>query len=105
MPSHDERFDAWKRHPGPGTLAPLLEATQDRVFNICFQVLRHRQDAEEAKQEVLLEIASGIASVADAAHFERWVGKVAFRTALDRRRMRLRRSAHENHAAGRAPNG
>jgi len=101
----DDRFDAWKKRPGPGTLAPLLEATQDRIFNICFQVLRHREDAEEAKQEVLLEITSGIGAVADAAHFERWVGKVAFRTALDKRRMRLRRTSHENHAAGRVSNG
>ncbi len=105
MPSTDERFDAWKQRPSGATLAPLLEAAQGRVYNICFQILRHHQDAEEAKQEVLLEIARGLGALADGGHFDRWVGTVAFRTALDRRRMRLRRAAHESKAANHVANG
>jgi len=98
-------FDAWKRRPDQGSLSRLLESVEPRVERICRKILKDPHDAEEAKQEVLLEIASGLDTVVDASHFDRWVGKVAFRTALDRRRMRLRRIAREQEAAGRVPNG
>jgi RNA polymerase sigma factor (sigma-70 family) len=96
-------FDAWKRRPGRASLSALLESVEPRVYRICRRVLRDAHDAEEAKQEVLLEIASGVESLAEASHFDRWVGKVAFRTALDRRRMRLRRTVREHASPGRSP--
>lgn len=97
-------FDGWKRRHDPVSLSALLESVEPRVERICRRILRDPHDAEEAKQEVLLEIAKGVVSVVDAAHFDRWVGKVAFRTALDRRRMRLRRVAHESRAGERLAN-
>jgi RNA polymerase sigma factor (sigma-70 family) len=98
-------FDGWKRRPDPVSLSALLESVEPRVERICRRILRDPHDAEEAKQEVLLEIASGLDAINDGAHFDRWVGRVAFRTALDRLRMRRRRVAREHAAAGRAPNG
>src|SRR5262245_7977498 len=103
MSSTDDRFNDWKRRPGDGTLSILLESVQNRVLRICRRVLRDGHDAEEAKQEVLLEIASGLASIEDSTHFDRWVGRVAYRTAVDRRRMRQRRRSHESRAAAERP--
>src|SRR5262245_28992736 len=85
-----ERFDAWKQRPGHSTLVALLEATQGRVFAICRDVLRHREEAEEAAQETLLKVVEGIDQVSDADHFERWIGLVATRAAIDRKRMLTR---------------
>ena len=56
------------------------------VFTICLQVLRHRQDAEDACQEALLKIARRMPDVADPAA---WIQRVALRTAIDHRRARL----------------
>src|SRR5262245_62078882 len=98
-------FDTWKRRPNPGSLSRLIESVEPRVERVCRKILKDPHDGEEAKQEVLLEIASGLGAIVDGAHFDRWVGKVAFHTALDRRRMRLRRIAREHEAAGRVPNG
>ena len=98
-------FDGWKRRPDQGSLSALLVSVEPRVERICRRILRDPHDAEEAKQEVLLEIASGLDSISDGGHFDRWVGRLAFRTALDRLRMRKRRVAREHSAAGRAPNG
>ena len=98
-------FDGWKRRPDQASLSSLLESVEPRVERICRRILRDPHDAEEAKQEVLLEIAKGIGAVVDGAHFDRWVGRVAFRSAVDRLRARRRRIAREHEAAGRVPSG
>lgn len=67
----------------------LLAAEQDRVYNLCYQVLRHREDAEDAAQKALLGIAQGIGSLKDALHFRRWACRVALHAALKIRRSRL----------------
>ena len=99
MSPRQDRFAAWKAKPGRPALVALLEATQGRVFAICRDVLQHREDAEEAAQEVLLKIVSGIEEIGDADHFERWVGTVAYRTAIDRKRSRKRRKERDFAAA------
>ena len=99
MSPRQDRFAAWKAKPGRPALVALLEATQGRVFAICRDVLQHREDAEEAVQEVLLKIVSGIEEIGDADHFERWVGTVAYRTAIDRKRSRKRRKERDLAAA------
>lgn len=81
--------------PDRAALRRLLEGSQDRVYNLCFHVLRRREDAEDAAQETLLKIARGIGRVDSREHFDRWLTRVALHAALDlRRRLRARR-AHE----------
>jgi len=96
-------FDAWKSNPARSALIRLLESSQILIFGVCFEVLRHRHDAEDATQRVLLEIQKGIGEVADADHFLRRLRLVAFRTALDTRRDRRRRVDRERKAADMNP--
>ena len=71
-------FDGWKRRPDKVTLSALLESVEPRVDRICRRILRDPHDAEEAKQEVLLEITSGLDAISDDEHFDRWVGRVGY---------------------------
>lgn len=88
----------------PETLRHLIEAHQDRVYNLCFQVLRHVQDAEDAAQRTLLKVAEGGLTIRNAAGFRSWVYRVAWTTSLDlqeeqvRRRGRHRSYAHTQPA-------
>jgi len=54
MSFSSELFLEYKKRPGNGALARLLECHQDAVYSVCRHVLRHPQDAEDACQEVLL---------------------------------------------------
>jgi len=74
-------------------LRSLLVAHQDRVYNVCYQVLGRREDAEDAAQEGLLRLAGGARSASDADAFRGWIYRVSLRVALDlwRRREAARR--------------
>jgi RNA polymerase sigma factor (sigma-70 family) len=75
-----------------------VEGFRETVFTLCFRVLRHRQDAEDACQEVLLKIARHGSGETSA-----WVHQIALRTAIDHRRAKLRRSRREAVAAEQVP--
>lgn len=87
----DLPFEAFKQQPTQSTLADLLRFHQDHIYNICFQILRHPEDAEDVAQEVLLEITRGIAKVDSPRQFKVWLYRVALRSALDLKKARVRR--------------
>ncbi|MBI4564326.1 MAG: RNA polymerase sigma factor [Planctomycetes bacterium] len=60
------------------------------MFNICFQILRHTQDAQDASQEILLKVARDITRIEDARAFKTWLYRVAMHTALNHRQARNR---------------
>jgi RNA polymerase sigma-70 factor (ECF subfamily) len=100
MPALEEQaFDAYRTHPGPDRLVALLRTQQDRVYNLCFQVLRHAQDAEDAAQKVLLKLVDGIDHLPDAPALRRWLYRVCITTALDARTERSRRRVREREVA------
>ncbi|HYE98967.1 MAG TPA: sigma-70 family RNA polymerase sigma factor [Planctomycetota bacterium] len=74
-------------------IADRLEAHQAAMYAVCLRILRHPQDAEDACQEALLEAARQADSV--RGDFGAWARRVAMTTALDVRRRRERRRAHE----------
>ncbi|HZL71279.1 MAG TPA: sigma-70 family RNA polymerase sigma factor [Planctomycetota bacterium] len=96
-------FEALKFKPSRASLIRLLEASQRLIYGVCYEVLRHREDSEDATQRVLLEIQKGLPEVVNAEHFLRRLRLVAFRTALDTRRDRRRRIDRERKAADMNP--
>lgn len=84
-------FLAFKRQPSPETLTALLRGHQDHIYNICFQVLRHPEDAEDVSQEVLLEVTQGISRVEAPRQFKVWLYRVALHSSLNLKQARARR--------------
>jgi len=81
-------------------LTDLLESVQGRVYSRCLKILHNPQDAEDATQEVLLEVAGAVRSARGMDDLERWLGTVAVHTALDLRKKRARRLRHERAQPG-----
>jgi RNA polymerase sigma-70 factor (ECF subfamily) len=80
--------------PTEGVMA-LLQEWQHPVYNVCYQVLRHAQDAEDAAQEVLVKLARSKESSGDIQRLDRWIYRVALNTALNVRKRRATRTFHE----------
>ena len=96
-------FQAFQDGPSSGTLVELLRAHQDRIFRLCYQVLRNVHDAEEAAQETLLKIPGEIRRFAEHDAFRRWLNRVSLNAALETARKAARRRAHETRAAMEKP--
>lgn len=103
-------FLAFRSRPGRDTLVALLRGHQDHIFNICFQILGHAQDAQDASQEILLEVTRGAGRIENARAFKTWLYRVALHTALNHKKSRsrhadlLRKKADmETRAAGSPP--
>lgn len=74
----------------------VVRQHKDAVYTLCLQVLRHRQDAEDACQEALLKIARRLPPGVEP---DAWIHRVSLRTAIDHRRARLRRRARVEKSA------
>ncbi len=72
-----------------------VEANLGRVFRIAYAILQNREDAEECAQETFLLAFRRLGSLRDPRRFRAWVGRIASRLALNRRRSQARRLARE----------
>ncbi|HEY5281304.1 MAG TPA: RNA polymerase sigma factor [Polyangia bacterium] len=69
-------------------LEVLLRRQQAWIFNLAFYMLHHRQDAEDATQEILVRVATGLSSFRRASAFRTWAHRIAVNHVLDRKRSR-----------------
>jgi RNA polymerase sigma factor (sigma-70 family) len=69
-------------------LEALLRRQQAWIYNLAFYMLHHRQDAEDATQEVLVRVATGLSSFRRASAFRTWAHRIAVNHVLDRKRSR-----------------
>ena len=72
-----------------------VAASQRRVFQIAYSVLRNRADAEEVAQDVFLRAYRRFALLRDREKFSAWVNRIAFRLALNRQRTLRRQVARD----------
>jgi RNA polymerase sigma-70 factor (ECF subfamily) len=92
-------FSAYKTRPGRDTLLVLLKAQQDTVYNLCYQVLRHPQNAQDAAQQVLMGLLEALPKIADGAHLKQWLHRAAFHVCLDLKKVQKRRREREARVA------
>lgn len=96
MNDSTDRFLDYKRAKDPQSLTRLLEYHQEPVLRICRRVLGHPQDAEDACQEVLLEVSRQAGTIEAPEAFSTWLYRTALHTALDHRRKRGRDRLREH---------
>lgn len=75
--------------------AARVHETQHRVFRIAYSVLLNAADAEEVAQDAFLRAYRHLDSLRDLDKFRSWVGRIAFRLALNHRRAQGRRLARD----------
>jgi RNA polymerase sigma factor (sigma-70 family) len=88
-------FRRWQDNPCQETLLRLLEALGKSVYPLCFRVLRHHQDAEDAAQKVLLEFLGVLRTLPSMDRMRAWIYRSSILTALSLKRAQRRRARHE----------
>lgn len=73
----------------------LVRRYQDRVFRLCFKILRHEDDALEASQDAFLSAFKGLQRFKAESTFSTWLYRVATNAAL--MKYRKRRDGHVSY--------
>ncbi len=66
--------------------AELVRRYQDRIFNTCWRICGHLEDARDLTQEAFLKAFEGLAEFRGQSGFYTWVFRVAVNLALTHRR-------------------
>src|SRR5215475_1270007 len=80
-----ELLDAFASRRDEAAFAALMRRHGPMVHNVCRQVLRQEQDAEDAFQVVFMVLARKAASLGSVVSVVGWLHAVAHRTALSAR--------------------
>ncbi len=85
-----ERLMRFRQHRDEAAFHEVVDAHAALVWGVCWQVLRHRQDVEDAFQATFLILARKGGGIRAADSAAGWLYRVAFRTALAARQRRRR---------------
>jgi RNA polymerase sigma factor (sigma-70 family) len=69
-------------------LQAVVRAIQDGVYNLALKMLAHPQDAEDATQEILIRVVTGLAGFRGESSLRTWVWRIAANHLLTNRRGR-----------------
>jgi RNA polymerase sigma-70 factor (ECF subfamily) len=70
----------------------LVRRYQDKVYRLCFKILRHEDDAAEALQDAFLSAYKGLAHFKAESTFSTWLYRIATNASL--MKYRKRRDGH-----------
>jgi len=76
----------------------LVKAYQHRVINTCYGFLKNREDAEDAAQEVFIEVYRSVSGFRGETKLSTWIYRIAVTRSLDllRKRSRKKRASGRN---------
>lgn len=81
----------------------LVEKYQERVFWICMNVLRSKEDAEDMAQETFVKAYLSLANFRGEAAFYTWLYRIAYNMAIDYKRKVKRSYGQEVQVDSSAP--
>jgi RNA polymerase sigma factor (sigma-70 family) len=74
-------------------LESVVRAVQKDVYGLALRFLWHPQDAEDASQEILVRVVTGLGGFRGGSAFRTWVYRIACNTLLTLRKKRMERRA------------
>jgi len=74
-------------------LESVVRAVQKEVYNLALRFLWHPQDAEDATQEILIRVVTGLGGFRGDSGFRTWVYRVACNALLTLRKQRMERQS------------
>ncbi len=78
------------RHKDEQAFRWLVENYRNRVFNTILNITRDNSDAEDAAQEVFIQVYESIATFREESGLSTWIYKIAVRKAIDKTRRKKR---------------
>lgn len=93
MPSIDPKLVQRVMQGDQGALAEVLEAQQQRLYNIVLRMVGNRDDAAELTQEALLKIVQHIGDFKGKSLLTTWMTRIAMNLAVSFLRKASRRGA------------
>lgn len=82
------------------SLEAVVRAVQQDVYRVALRFLWHPQDAEDATQEILIRVITGLGTYRGDSSFRTWVYRVASNTLLTIGKKRMERPALSFDAMG-----
>lgn len=61
----------------------LVSRYQDHMYTVCYNILKTRDEAQEATQDTFLKAYKALAGYKEDAKLSSWLYKIAYRTSLD----------------------
>lgn len=74
-------------------LETLIHTIQRDVYNLAVRFLWHPQDAEDAAQEILIRVITGLAGFEGKSNFRTWVYRIACNALLTQGKKRMEQAA------------
>jgi RNA polymerase sigma factor (sigma-70 family) len=96
--SDQQLIDQFLAAPSDAVFAALVYRHGPMVFRVCWRVLQHSQDAEDAFQATFLILAQRLRTVRKQASLASWLHGVAYRIALKAKAQAASRRRHEAKA-------
>ncbi|WP_019913671.1 RNA polymerase sigma factor [Paenibacillus sp. HW567] len=72
--------------------ATIIRAFEKQIYTYCYYILRNREEAEDAVQEVFVKVYRELRRYEERVSFSAWLYKVAYHHCLDQIRKRKRRN-------------
>ena len=66
----------------------LIEKYQNRVFTLCYRIIKNREEAEEVAQDVFMKSFRELGKLKDPKKFPNWLMKITYTKAIDRTRIK-----------------
>jgi len=98
MDPADEQALIQRVHDGDrAALGELLRAHQRRLYNVCFRMVSHPDDAAELTQDVLLKVVEKIDGFRGDARLTTWMTRIAMNASISHlRKRKLRKTVSLN---------
>jgi RNA polymerase sigma factor (sigma-70 family) len=91
----EQLLEGFVVHRDEGAFAALVKRHGPMILGVCRRVLSNHHDAEDALQATFLVLVRKAASIRKRAFLANWLYGVAYRTALQARKVTARRTAKE----------
>jgi len=78
------------RRGDPAAFEEIVRQHENRIYNLAYRTLRHREDAEDITQEAFLKAFEALARLREEASFGRWLYRIAANLCIARLRSAAR---------------
>ena len=107
--SDEDIIDEIVRNGSVKSFGILVKRYESAVFTLCFKIIKSREEAEEAAQDVFVKCYKNINRLKEKSKLKSWLLRIAYSTSIDRVRLKkirleeLDESYTDNHFESSTP--